>query len=100
MLITLMSLFSTQSLFAQLPNGSIAPNFELIDLDGTTHKLYEDYTDLGYTVFLDFSAIWCGPCWSYHTTHALKDVYENHGPSGYPGVSPNTTNDVKISIIM
>ena len=33
MLITLMSLFSTQSLFAQLPNGSIAPNFELIDLD-------------------------------------------------------------------
>ena len=60
MLITLMSLFSTQSLFAQLPNGSIAPNFELIDLDGTTHKLYEDYTDLGYTVFLDFSAIWCG----------------------------------------
>jgi hypothetical protein len=99
MLITLMSLFSTQSLFAQLPNGSIAPNFELTDLDGTTHKLYEDYTDLGYTVFLDFSAVWCGPCWSYHQTHALKDVYENHGPAGHPGVSPNTTNDVMVFFI-
>jgi hypothetical protein len=99
MLITLMTLFSTQSLFAQLPDGSIAPNFELTDLDGTTHKLYEDYTDLGYTVFLDFSAVWCGPCWSYHQSHALKDVYENHGPLGYPGVSPNTTNDVMVFFI-
>jgi len=99
MLIALMTLFSTQSLFAQLPNGSIAPDFELTDLDGTIHKLYEDYTDLGYTVFLDFSAIWCGPCWSYHQTHALKDVYENHGPAGYPGVSPNTTNDVMVFFI-
>ncbi|MBT5090418.1 MAG: T9SS type A sorting domain-containing protein [Flavobacteriales bacterium] len=99
MLITLMTLFSTQSIFAQLPNGSIAPDFELIDLDGTTHKLYEDYTDLGYTVFLDFSAVWCGPCWSYHQSHALKDLYENHGPSGLPGVSPSTTNDVMVFFI-
>jgi len=99
MLITLMTLLSTQSLFAQLPNGSTAPDFELTDLNGVSHKLYEDYTDLGYTVFLDFSAIWCGPCWSYHQTHALKDVYENHGPAGYPGVSPNTTNDVMVFFI-
>ena len=99
LLIALMTLFPTQSLFAQLSNGSIAPDFELTDLNGTTHKLYEDYTDLGYTVFLDFSAIWCSPCWSYHQTHALKDVYENHGPSGYPGVSPNTTNDVMVFFI-
>ena len=95
-LIVLMTLFSTQSVFSQLPNGSIAPDFELTDINGTTHKLYEDYTDQGYTVFLDFSAVWCGPCWTYHQTHALKDVYENHGPAGHPGVSPNTTNDVMV----
>ena len=99
LLITLITLFSFQSLFAQLPNGSIAPNFELTDLNSVTHKLYEDYTDLNYTVFIDFSAVWCGPCWSYHTSHALKDVYENHGPFGYPGVSPNTTNDVMVFFI-
>jgi len=99
MFIALMTLFSNQSLFAQLPNGSTAPDFELTDLNGVSHKLYEDYTDLGYTVFLDFSAVWCGPCWSYHQTHALKDLYENHGPAGHPGVSPNTTNDVMVFFI-
>ena len=98
-LIALIALFSTQSIFAQLPNGSIAPDFELTDINSVTHKLYEDYTDLGYTVFIDFSAIWCPPCWSYHTSHALKDVYENHGPTGYPGVNPNTTNDVMVFFI-
>ena len=97
-LVTLMSLFSIQSLFAQLPNGSIAPNFTVVDLDGTTHTLY-DYLDDGQTVFLDFSAIWCPPCWSYHTSHALKDVYENHGPTGYPGVISGTTNDVMVFFI-
>ena len=99
LLITLITLFSFQSLFAQLPNGSIAPNFELTDLNSVTHKLYEDYTDLGYTVFIDFSAVWCGPCWSYHTSHALKDVYENHGPLGHPGVNASTTNDVMVFFI-
>ena len=99
LLIALLSLFAFQNSVAQLPNGSIAPNFSLTDLDGTVHKLYEDYTDLGYTVFIDFSAIWCPPCWSYHQSHALKDVYENHGPSGHPGVNSTTTNDVMVFFI-
>ena len=99
MLIALMTLFSTQSIFAQLPNGSTAPDFELTDLNGTIHKLYEDYTDLGYTVFLDFSAVWCGPCWSYHTSGALEDLYINHGPLGLPNVSASTTNDVMVFFI-
>jgi hypothetical protein len=98
MLVVLMTLFSIQSLFAQLPNGSIAPNFTVVDLNGTTHTLY-DYLDDGQTVFLDFSAIWCPPCWSYHTSHALKDVYVDHGPSGLPGVSSSTTNDVMVFFI-
>ena len=98
MLIALITLFSNQIIFAQLPDGSIAPNFTVVDLDGTTHTLY-DYLDDGQTVFLDFSAIWCPPCWTYHTSHALKDVYENHGPTGYPGVNSSTTNDVMVFFI-
>ena len=67
------------SMAAQLPNGSIAPDFTGTDLNGNTHNLY-DYLDQGYTVIVDVSATWCGPCWSYHNTHALRDVYEQHGP--------------------
>ncbi len=83
---------------AQLANGAIAPDWTLTDLNGTSHNLY-NYLDQGYTVFIDFSAVWCGPCWSYHTSGALEDLYENHGPAGFPNVSPNTTDDVMVFFI-
>lgn len=83
---------------AQLADGSIAPDWTLTDLNGDTHKLY-DYLDNGYTVFLDFSATWCGPCWNYHTSGALEDLYANHGPAGMPGVDAGTTDDVMVFFI-
>ena len=89
---------SMYSSFAQLPNGSLAPDWTLTDLNGTTHNLYS-YLDSGYTVFIDFSAVWCGPCWSYHISGALENLYIDHGPTGYPNVSPNTTNDVMVFFI-
>lgn len=66
---------------AQLPPGSIAPNFTVTDLDGMEHTLY-DYLDDGYRVILDFSATWCGPCWTYHNSGALEDVWDEMGPDG------------------
>lgn len=53
LLIAIIVLFSFNNVHAQLANGSIAPDFTLVDLNGTTHTLY-DYLDDGYTVFLDF----------------------------------------------
>ena len=96
------SIFSSK---AQLPDGSIAPDFTVtayqswlsaagMNSNGT-YKLY-DYLDAGYTVILDVSATWCGPCWSHHLTGALDDLYINHGPAGQLGVSPTTTNDVMV----
>ena len=99
LLIALFVLFAFGNAKAQLPNGSIAPDFTLVDLNGTTHSLYEDYLDQGYTVFLDFSAVWCPPCWSYHTSGALDELYENHGPLGHPNVNSSTTNDVMVFLI-
>ena len=81
--------------FAQLADGSIAPDFTTTDVNGNTHRLYE-YLDAGYTVILDISATWCGPCWNYHQGGTFEEIWEAHGPAGEPGVSPNTTDDVVI----
>ena len=98
LLIALVACLSISSSFAQLPNGSLAPDWTLTDLNGTTHNMYS-YLDSGYTVFIDFSAVWCGPCWSYHNSGALENLYIDHGPAGYPNVSPTTTNDVMVFFI-
>ncbi len=92
------SLFIFIGSFSQLPNGSFAPDWSMIDLDGTEHNLYA-YLDDGYTVIIDFSAVWCPPCWSYHISGALEELYINHGPAGYSNVSENTTDDVMVFFI-
>lgn len=83
---------------AQLPDGSIAPDWTLVDINGVSHNLYTDL-NAGRTVFIDVSATWCGPCWSYHNTNALEDLWVNHGPTGGTGVSGSTTNDVVVYYI-
>lgn len=93
-----LGLFAALSANAQLPDGSIAPNFTFTDINGTTHTLY-DYLDDGYTVILDVSAAWCGPCWNYHNTHAIRDLYEQHGPAGLPNVQAGTTDDAMVFYI-
>lgn len=108
-IIVSLSLFLTgislNTVNAQLPDGSTASNFTVsayqpwLSTAGLTNNgsytLY-DYLDLGYTVILDVSATWCGPCWNYHNTGALDDLYAAHGPAGQYGVDANTTNDVMV----
>jgi len=71
--------FSSQVLIAQIPNGTIAPNFTLTDIDGNTHELY-DYLDQGKSVLLDFFAVWCVPCQNHAST--LESAYQAYGPNG------------------
>lgn len=66
---------------AQLADGSIAPDFTFNDINGNPQNLYT-YLDSGKTVYLDIFAAHCTICWSYHTTYALRDLYNNHGPAG------------------
>lgn len=64
---------------AQLPDYSICPDWTGTDLNGNEHNLYS-LLDSGYTVIIDVSATWCGPCWAYHNTHALENLYNTYGP--------------------
>lgn len=66
---------------AQLPNGSIAKDFTLTDIKGVTYNLYS-CLNAGKTVYLDCSATWCGPCWTFHQAGCFKDLYNQHGPNG------------------
>ncbi len=68
-------------LSAQLPDGSVAPDFMAQDIKGQMHHLY-DILDSGKIVILEISAPWCAPCWVYHTSHAMQDLYNAHGPAG------------------
>jgi len=80
-LLFLLSIATMSGIRAQLPDGAIAPDWTMTDLDGNVHHL-QDYLDEGKTVFIDMFATWCGPCWNYHQTHALANLYDQYGPNG------------------
>ncbi len=84
-------LFFVKSNFAQLANGSVAPNFTLTDINGNQQDLYS-YLDAGKTVYIDFFACHCPYCWSYHNTQSLTDLYDQYGPG-------TITNDVFVMAI-
>ncbi len=94
------AMFCAGNLSAQtiVPAGSIAPNFTFVDLNSNTQDLYT-YLNSGKTVFVDVSATWCGPCWSFHNTRSWDTLFMNHGPSGMTNVSSSTTNDVMVLFV-
>ena len=66
---------------AQIADGSVAPDFTVTDINGVTHSL-STYLAAGKTVLMDVSATWCGPCWNFHNSKALEDLYAAYGPEG------------------
>ncbi|MCB9325650.1 MAG: T9SS type A sorting domain-containing protein [Lewinellaceae bacterium] len=84
---------------SQLPDGSVVPNMTLTDINGNNYDLYE-VLDSGRGVILDVFTTWCGPCWAFHNSHILRDIYNCYGPEGTGNVmvfaievDPGTTLD-------
>jgi hypothetical protein len=67
--------------YGQVPNGSTAPDFNVTDINGQSHHLY-DLLDQNKVVLIEISATWCPPCWAYHNSHAVQNFYNIHGPDG------------------
>jgi len=55
--------------------------FTATDIDGVEHDLAE-YLAAGKTVIIDFSAIWCNPCWNLHQSGVFDDLHNTYGPAG------------------
>ena len=66
---------------AQLAVGATSPDWTFTDINGTSQHLYA-YLDSGYTVIIDISATWCGPCWSFHNSHVAEALTDHYGPNG------------------
>lgn len=79
-LLTICVLFSL-NLNAQLADGSTAPEFDSTDIFGNEVSLSAILAE-GKAAFIDISATWCGPCWGFHETHAMSDMYWAYGDGG------------------
>lgn len=67
--------------WAQIEPGTVVSDFSVPDINGQNWQLYSLLAQ-GKVVYLEISATWCPPCWSYHSGGAMHYLYEVHGPNG------------------
>lgn len=61
--------------------SQIGQPFVATTIDGATIDL-QAWIDSGYSVVIDYSACWCGPCWTLHQAGILEGFYNRFGPNG------------------
>lgn len=67
------------------------------DINGKEYNIDEIFKS-GKAIMIDFSAVWCPPCWGLHTSGILEELYAKFGPKGtdqielfWVGADPRST---------
>jgi hypothetical protein len=80
-LILLVVYVLSNAAIAQLPDGTLAPNFIASDQNGTDWHLHGLLNE-GKIVILDFFGAWDSYAWDYQQSGVLQQLYAAYGPSG------------------
>ena len=76
-ILCVLSFMTILSIF--LINKCQAQTWTATDMNGVSYDL-SNYTNKATLV--DISAHWCGPCWSWHTSGVMEELYHDFGPDG------------------
>ena len=95
----LLILLSIHHSHGQLSDGSVAPDFTYVDIEGNSHTLSE-YLAQGKWVFLDVFAVWCTTCVGQIAN--VEASYAAYGPEGDNStvflaleIDPDTMDDMQ-----
>lgn len=77
-LVMLVSVSASAQIYS---DGTVIQSFSATDINNNVFSS-TIATNNGKHIIIDFSATWCGHCWTYHNSKVLERYYAKFGPNG------------------